>query len=66
MAVRYPSIPNPTADVTALRSSGIAMKETLEILTQQRGNPLMSAVTWQDLVDLGLILPTQVPTGIGQ
>lgn len=59
--IKYPSIPKPAADLIALAQAGEAMKETLEILTQQRGNKENSAVTWQDLVDLGLILPTQVP-----
>lgn len=59
--IKYPSIPKPSADIVALSRAGDAMKETLEILTQQRGNKENSAVTWKDLVDLGLILPTQVP-----
>jgi hypothetical protein len=59
--IRYPSIPKPAADLVALSRAGEAMKETLEILTQQRGDKRHSAVTWQDLVDLGLILPSQVP-----
>lgn len=61
MAAKYPSIPEPQADVLALRASSVALKETVEMLTQQRGNKLNAAVTWQDLLDLGLALPTQVP-----
>lgn len=61
MATKYPAIPNPAAEVHSLRSSAIALKETVEILTQQRGNRGGAAVTWQDLVNLGLILPSQVP-----
>lgn len=61
MAARYPSIPSPQADLVALRSTGEALKETVEMLTLQRGSHLNGAVTWQDLIDLGLALPTQVP-----
>ncbi len=61
MAVKYPSIPAPAADLVALRQSADALKETVEMLTLQRGNHLLAAVTWQDLIDLGLALPTQVP-----
>ena len=45
----------------ALRASCEVLKETVEMLTLQRGNHLDGAVTWQDLIDLGLCLPTQVP-----
>jgi hypothetical protein len=58
---RYPSIPEPSLEPEALRRSDLAIKETLEIMTGTRGNRLHSVVTWQDLLDLGLILPTQVP-----
>lgn len=60
--VRYPPIPKPAAEVRALALHGDAVKETLEIMSGQRGNRFDAVVTWQDLVDLGLILPTQVPT----
>jgi hypothetical protein len=61
MAARYPPIPDPSADPVALRSTALALKETAEILTRQRGDRAKSAVTWDDLVELGLILPSQVP-----
>lgn len=64
MVAKYPPVPNPTTDVVALCNAGIALKETVEMLTLQRGDPLLAAVTWQDLVDLRLILPSQVPTKI--
>jgi len=59
---RYPPIPDPSLDPEALRRSDIAIKETLEIMTGQRGNRGDSCVTWQDLVDLGIVLPTQIPS----
>jgi hypothetical protein len=39
----------------------MAIKETLEIMNGVRGNRFDAVVTWQDLVDLGFIVPTQVP-----
>jgi len=62
MVAKYPSVPAPTVDIASLRESCAALKEVVEILTQQRGSTLNSAVTWQDLVNLGLITPAQVPT----
>ena len=38
-----------------------AAKQAFEIHTGQRGDRLASAVTWQDLVDLGLIDAEDVP-----
>jgi hypothetical protein len=35
-----------------------ALKENVEVLTRQRKPIEAAAVTWQDLVDLGLITPT--------
>ena len=61
MAPRYPAIPEPSTDPVALRSTALALKETVEIATGSRGDRSLSAVTWQDLVDLQLILPSQVP-----
>ena len=61
MPAKYPAIPAPQADVVALRQTTEALKETAELLTLQRGDHLLGAVTWQDLIDLGLILSTQVP-----
>jgi hypothetical protein len=61
MPAKYPSIPEPQAEVLALRSTAAALKETVETLTLQRGSKLNGAVTWQDLIDLGVALPTQVP-----
>lgn len=61
MTIKYPAVPAPAADVVSLRNSAHALKETVEILTQQRGDRALAAVTWQDLVDLKLILPSQIP-----
>lgn len=59
--LKYPPIPEPTTDPAALRQTGLALKESVETLTGTRGNRELSAVSWGDLVDLGLILPSQVP-----
>lgn len=61
MAAKYPAVPAPQADLVSLRQTSEALKETVEMLTLTRGNHLQGAVTWQDLIDLGLCLPTQVP-----
>lgn len=61
MTVKYPPLSEPVATVESLRVNALAVKETLEILTRQRGDRSLSAVTWQDLVALGLITQAQVP-----
>jgi len=61
MATKYPVIPDPTTDPTTLRVTAMALKEGQEILTRQRGDRTMSAVTWQDLLRLGLVTSNQVP-----
>ncbi len=65
MTIRYPSVPSPTLDVASLREAVAALKEVVEILTQQRGLPANSAVTWQDLVNLGIITSSQIPIRLG-
>jgi hypothetical protein len=61
MAAKYPAIPEPLAEINSVRDTSAALKETVEVLTQQRGVRSLSAVTWQDLLALGLIKVDQVP-----
>lgn len=61
MSVKFPAIPDPNTQPESLRQAVQALKEAVEILSAQRGSKANAAVTWQDLVDLGVILPTQVP-----
>jgi hypothetical protein len=58
---KFAAVPDPSGDPESLRQVAVALKENVEVLTSQRGPKLNAAVTWQDLVDLKLILPTQVP-----
>ena len=62
MANNYKAIPDPLAEVNSLRESVLALKETVEVLTRQRKPALAGAVTWQDLVDLGFVATSRVPT----
>ena len=61
MTIKVPSVPEPTTTPESLRLSVLALKEGVEVLSAQRGSKLNAAVTWQDLVNLRLIKPTQVP-----
>ena len=58
---KFAAIPDPSGDPESLRQTTAALKENVEVLTSQRGQKTHAAVTWQDLIDLKLILPTQVP-----
>lgn len=61
MPAKYPAIPEPTVDPVSLRESAMATKQAFEILTGARGGKPNAAVTWQDLLDLGLVTKLQVP-----
>lgn len=61
MAQKYPAIPDPAANLDNLRDTALALKEGQEILTRQRGNRSLSAVTWEDLLRLGLVTVSQIP-----
>lgn len=62
MSAKYTSIPDPTNDPISLRNSVVALKQAFEQLSRQRKNVPNAAVTWQDLVDLGLIKASQIPS----
>lgn len=62
---RRVAIPEPLETVASLRATAMATKESVEILAGQRGDPRECAVTWQDLIDLGLIQPSEIPQGLG-
>lgn len=55
------TVPEPTETFDGLRASVMGLKEIAEVLDGQRGNMLDAAVTWQDLVDLGIVSPVNVP-----
>lgn len=59
------TIPQPMASIASLQQTAVATKELVEVMTGQRGSPHEVAVTWGDLIELGLIQPEQVPTDIG-
>lgn len=63
MPVRHPAIPEPTVgSAESVRDAILTIKESMEILTgQKRNGALNKAVTWQDLVDLGIVAEDQVP-----
>lgn len=60
-AKRYPAIPQPTTNANSLLDTSLALKEGHEILLGVRGQRRYSAVTWDDLVRLGLIKESDIP-----
>lgn len=59
---KFPGIPEPSADVESLLNTTQALKMAAEvILGQRRGSRRDSAVTWADLVRLGIVEEGQVP-----
>lgn len=59
---RQQAIPVPYETPHSLRVTAMALKERVEVLSGARGSARDMAVTWDDLVELGLIKPDQVPT----
>lgn len=59
------TIPVPYESVASLHATAMATKELVEALAGQRGSNDDVAVTWGDLLRLGVIKPEQVPPGIG-
>lgn len=51
MAPRYPAIEEPTVDPASLRQAVLSLKQAVEILTAQRGDPLDAAVTLRTQID---------------
>jgi len=63
--ISLPTIPEPYANVTALHATCMALKEAVELLSGQRGQPEDVAVTWKDLMDQNLVKKDQVPRHVG-
>jgi hypothetical protein len=59
------TIPEPYENAHSLRVSLLAAKELIEMLAGQRGEVADHAVTWDDMVKLGIIKPEQVPPELG-
>lgn len=59
---KFPGIPEPTTEPSTMLTTVQAIKQALEvILGQRRGSRRNSAVTWDDLVRLGIVEEGQVP-----
>ena len=61
-----PTVPEPYTTVEALYASTKALKEGYEMLSGQRGGPDNIAVTWGDLLALGIVKPEQLPPHVRQ
>lgn len=57
---KYPGIPEPTLDVQSLYNTVLALKEAVEVLTNQRVGAL-PPVTWLDLVRLKIVTEADIP-----
>ena len=59
---RFPAIPDPQPTVESLVQVCNALKEAVEVLTNQRkrGQGLTAAPSWGELVDMGVVESDQV------
>lgn len=55
----------PYENLSSLRRTAQETKDLVEELAGQRRSVLTAAVTWGDLLDLGLIKPDQIPPTLG-
>lgn len=62
MSNRWPAISEPEQTVESMHNTILELKQMVEILSQQRGNKLNHAVTFQDLLDRGLITENHIDT----
>jgi hypothetical protein len=60
------TVPQPEATVESLYHSVLALKELAETMAGQRGLNVDANPSWQDLIDIGLIQPDQVPKDVGR
>lgn len=60
-----PTIPQPEENLHAIFNTVLATKQAVEDINGQAGTVGTSAVTWDDLVRLGLITRERVPKKFG-
>jgi len=60
---KFASIPDPKPTLDSLVQVCTALKEAVEVLTNQRtrGQGLTSVPTWNELIDAGVVSVDQVP-----
>lgn len=63
---RLPAITHPAMTIDAVHESVTQLKEAVELLQGQSGGAEHCAVTWGDLVLLGLIKEDQIPRDVGK
>jgi hypothetical protein len=62
---RLAAIPVPAPTLQSLLATAIALKSSLEVLVGSIGPKEQRAVTFVDLVNMGVILPDQIPEKFG-
>jgi len=62
---KQPGIPHPDANLAAIHASLVAAIEAVEMLQGQRGSAYDCAVTWGDLIVLGLVQEGDIPPDVG-
>ncbi|HEU0068315.1 MAG TPA: hypothetical protein VFQ26_03530 [Nitrospiraceae bacterium] len=63
---RVASIPVPSANIPSLLATCDALKSTLEVMVGSVGPKEQRAVTFVDLVNMGLIQEDQIPEKFGE
>lgn len=63
---RYPGISEPEQTIESMHNTILELKQLVETLSQQKGDRADHAVTFQDLLDRGMITPAQLNTADNQ
>lgn len=64
-ALRPAAIPVPSLSVNSLFHTSAALKSTVEVLVGSIGSKEQRAVTFVDLINMGLITKEQIPEKFG-
>ncbi len=62
---KHPAIPQPESNIASMHATLVPMKEAVDMLQGATGTAYDCAVTWGDLLQLGLITKEQIPHDVG-
>jgi len=65
-ALRLPQIPEPNTTIPSLHTTALALKSAVDVISGAVGPKEQRAVTFVDLVNMGLITMDQIPEKFGE
>lgn len=62
---KWPGISHPEMELASIHSTVLLLVDAMQLLQGQTGGRYDVAVTWGDLLELGLITEEQIPRDVG-